>query len=133
MSCLRDAEFAHTLLIKGGGGACPLKLGPSSIVKGHLQLFGTCLDLFPAGPDFSLICRLLQILELLKKGTQRRAWFPDIQKQNGSTGHVVLVQSECLLEPGGISLEFSLALGFCKRVLARIRILVLSSKPVRKG
>ena len=46
-------------------------------------------------------------------------WFPDIQERNVSTGRVELVQCEVLLEPEGISLEFYLALGFCKRVLEK--------------
>ena len=45
-----------------------------------------------------------------------------------SIGYVALVQGEFLLEPGRMSLEFSLTLGFCKRVIAWIRVIVISSK-----
>ena len=67
---------------------------------------------------------------LSTKGPRKWAWFPDVQERNAQTGHVALVRCECLLEPGGMSLEFSLALAFYKRVLAWIRVLVISSKPV---
>ena len=83
------------------GGTCPLKMG--------------------AGLDFPVICQLLQIREIHKKVTCQWAWFPNIQERNVSTGHVALVRIELLLEPGGISLDFSLAFGFCKSVLAWIR------------
>ena len=88
---------------------------------------------FEAGPNCSLICQLLQIREIPRRGTSRRAWFPDIQERNVLTGHVVLVRIESLCEQRRMSLEFSPALGFCKREPAWTRVLVLSSNPVRKG
>ena len=63
-----------------------------------------------------------------------QAWFPNMQERIASTGHLTLVQIEFLLELGGMSLELSSVLGFYKRVLlAWIRVLVLSIKPVCEG
>ena len=70
----------------------------------------------------------MQIREIPKKGTRRRAWFPGIQERTVLTGDVAVVRIDFLLEPGGIPLDFSSTLGFYKRVLALIRVLVLPCK-----
>ena len=111
------ARYAVCSYVTNKGGTCPLNNG-----AGH--------DFLRPTPNFHLFVNFFQIQEISKKWTWRRAWFPDIQEKILSTGHVALVQIECLLERGGMFLEFSSALEFCKRVLAWIRVLVLYSKPV---